>query len=95
MSDYQRWAHSTTQPLVDAGEDIRWAPRRLLSSVAMPGNDFYLIDDRLVVFMGTIRENGQSTGIVSSTAPTDLAMCRSAFTAVWRYAIPHRDYRPR
>jgi hypothetical protein len=34
-----------------AGEDIRWVPRRLVSSVALPGNDFYLFDDRLAVFL--------------------------------------------
>jgi hypothetical protein len=27
LSDYQRWSHSIAQPMVDAGEDIRWIPR--------------------------------------------------------------------
>jgi hypothetical protein len=51
LSDYQRWSHSIAHPMVDAGEDIRWVPRRLVSSIAMPGNDYYVFDDRLVVFL--------------------------------------------
>lgn len=94
LSDYQRWAHSTTQPLVDAGEDIRWVPRRLVSSVALPGNDCYIIDNRLVIFMH-YSGNGQSTGIDASTETADLKLCRSAFEAVWLHSIPHRDYPPR
>jgi hypothetical protein len=31
--------------------DERWAPRRLVSAVAMPGNDFYLFDDLLAGFL--------------------------------------------
>ena len=36
LSDYQRWSYSIAQPMVDAGEDIRWVPRRLVSSIAIP-----------------------------------------------------------
>jgi hypothetical protein len=51
FSDYQRWSYSIAHAMVAAGEDIRWVPRRLVSSVGLPGNDFYLFDDRLVVFL--------------------------------------------
>ena len=51
LSEYQRWSHSIAQPMVDAGEDIRWVSRRLVSSIPLPGNDFYLLDDGLVVFL--------------------------------------------
>ena len=51
LSDYQRWSYSIAYPMVEAGEDIRWVPRRLVSSVALPGNDFYLFDDRLALFL--------------------------------------------
>ena len=37
LSDYQRWSYSIAYPMVEAGEDIRWVPRRLVSSVALPG----------------------------------------------------------
>jgi Family of unknown function (DUF6879) len=93
LSDYQRWSHSIAQPMVDAGEDIRWVPRRLVSSIAMPGNDYYLFDDRLVVFL-IYAGNGLAMDRVTSTEPADIKLCRSAFEAVWQHAIPHRDYRP-
>jgi hypothetical protein len=53
LSDYQRWSYSIAYPMVEAGEDIRWVPRRLVSSVALPGNDYYLFDDQLVPHQAT------------------------------------------
>jgi hypothetical protein len=93
LSDYQRWSRSIAQPMVDAGEDIRWVPRRLVSSIGIPGNDFYLFDDRLVVFL-VYRGDGLNAVYDTSTEPADIELCRSAFDAVWRLAVPHRDYQP-
>ncbi|GGJ96276.1 hypothetical protein GCM10010123_27810 [Pilimelia anulata] len=45
VSRYHRWVHSTQQHIVAAGEPTRWCPRRLLSGLPLPGNDFYLLDD--------------------------------------------------
>ncbi len=91
LSDYQRWSHSIALPMVEAGEDIRWVPRRLVSTVALPGNDFYLFDDRLAVFL-LYSGNGLSAGMLSSADPADLRLCRSAFEAAWELSVPHREY---
>jgi hypothetical protein len=91
LSDYQRWSYSIADPMVEAGEDIRWVPRRLVSSVALPGNDFYLFDDRLAVFL-LYAGNGLSAGMLSSADTADLRLCRSAFEAAWELSVPHRDY---
>ncbi|MFQ6395407.1 DUF6879 family protein [Nocardia sp. KC 131] len=93
LSDYQRWSHSIAWPMVEAGEDIRWAPRQLVSSVAMPGNDFYLFDDRLVVFL-IYAGNGLAIDKMASTEPHDVRLCRNTFDALWQLAIPHHDYQP-
>lgn len=93
LSNYQRWSYSIADPMVDAGEDIRWVPRRLVSSVALPGNDFYLFDDKLAVFL-LYSGNGLSAGMLSSSDPADLRLCRSSFEAVWKLSIPHREYQP-
>ena len=93
LSDYQRWSHSIAHPMVEAGEDIRWVPRRLVSSIAFPGNDFYLFDGRLVVFLH-YAGNGLATEKVTSAAPADIHLCQVAFDAAWRLATPHGDYRP-
>jgi hypothetical protein len=93
LSDYQRWSYSIAYPMVEAGEEIRWVPRRLVSSVALPGNDFYLFDDHLIVFL-IYAGNGLGTDKVMSTDPADIRLCRSAFEAVWKLSIAHSDYQP-
>lgn len=92
LSTYQRWSHSIAGPMVAAGEDIRWVPRARVSSIGLPGNDFYLLDDALVVFLHYTGQ-GLNAGYVTSTDPGNVALCRRAFEAVWALAVPHRDYR--
>jgi hypothetical protein len=79
--------------MIDAGEDIRWVPRRLVSSIAFPGNDFYLFDDRRVVFL-LYAGSGLATEKLVSADPADIRLCRSAFEAAWTLSIPHREYKP-
>jgi hypothetical protein len=93
LSDYQRWSFCIAHPMVEAGEDIRWVPRRLVSSVALPGNDFYLFDDQLAVFL-LYSGNGLAAGMLRSADPAVVRLCRSAFEAVWKLSIPHREYVP-
>jgi hypothetical protein len=93
LSEYQRWSHSIANPMVDAGEDIRWVPRRRVSSIGIPGNDYYLVDDRIVIFLHYAGD-GLATDRTVSTDPDDLTLCRTAFEAAWKVSTPHRDYRP-
>lgn len=94
ISDYIRYEHQITEALnCAAGEDVRWLPRRRASDLALPGNDFWLFDDRVVQlnhFSGT----GDSTGHENSSDPALVALCAASFAAVWKRAVPHRDYRP-
>lgn len=92
LSDYQRWAFTLMPPIADAGEDIRWTPRRLVSSIAIPGNDYYLLDDELVIFMH-FSGNGLATAHTISTDPSDIEKCRTAFEQVWALATPHSEYK--
>ncbi len=93
LSDYQCWSYSIAHPMVDVGEDIRWVPRRRVSSIAVPGNDFYLFDVRLVVFL-IYAGNGLGMDKVTSTESADIRLCRSAFEAVWKLSIAHNNYQP-
>jgi hypothetical protein len=93
LSDYQRWSYSIAQPMVDAGEDIRWVPRRLVSTIALPGNDFYLFDEQQAVYL-LYAGNGLATGLETTSDSAALALCQSAFEALWELAIAHRDYQP-
>ncbi|MER7276662.1 DUF6879 family protein [Dactylosporangium sp. NPDC000244] len=93
LSDYQRWSYSIAQPMVDAGEDIRWISRRLVSTIGIPGNDFYVLDGRLVVFL-IYAGNGLNADYQTSTDPAHIQLCEEAFESVWTLAVPHREYQP-
>jgi hypothetical protein len=93
LSEYQRWVLKDTHRYVDAGEDIRWVPRRLVSTVALPGNDFWLFDDEVAVFI-LFAGNGLVVDSLATTDPAAVQLCRSAFDAVWKLAIPNSEYRP-
>ena len=93
LSDYQRWSHSIAHVMVGAGEDIRWVPRRRVSAVLLPGNDYYLLDDRQVIWL---HYAGSGLGVekVLSDDPAEVELCRTAFEAAWRHAIRHSEYTP-
>ena len=92
-SDYQHWAHGLTAPMVDAGEDIRWLPRARASELMFPGNDFWLFDDELLVFL-VFAGNGLVVDRPARTDPDLIARCRASFEAAWTLSIPHREYTP-
>lgn len=76
-----------------AGEEVRWLPRRMASDLCLPGNDYWLFDERLVRFH-YFSGDGE---IVEDELVSDAAIartCARAFEAVWERAIPHADYRP-
>ncbi len=93
VSNYQKWVLKDTHLYVEAGEDIRWVPRRLVSTIPLPGNDFWLFDDELVCFI-LFAGNGLVTDQVTTTDQAAITLCRSAFEAVWQLAIPNSDYQP-
>lgn len=93
VTDYIRYEWAGTRSNVDAGEQVKWLPRRLASAIALPGNDFWLFDGTTVVFTvftgeGDVLEHQ----LVTDTSVIQL--CRSAFETVWSLAIPHSEYRP-
>lgn len=96
VSDYIHWEHSLTAPAVAVGEQVRWLPRRKASDVALPGNDFWLLDDGLVVFHH-FDGNGELAPDGDEEVTTDSAVvkfCSTAFESVWARAVDHADYRP-
>ncbi|MBO0849668.1 MAG: hypothetical protein J2P20_09410, partial [Pseudonocardia sp.] len=50
LSEYQRMAVAFSGVAVDVGEDPRWLPRRLVSAVALPGNDAFVLDGETAMF---------------------------------------------
>ncbi|KAB2344911.1 DUF6879 family protein [Actinomadura rudentiformis] len=91
-SEYMRHALDVAGALVDAGEDIRWLPRRLASTLLLPGNDFFILDSQLVIFNVLDGEDSRAEQQLY-TAPDVVDRCQAAFDAAWELAVPHHDYR--
>ncbi|MEV5377116.1 DUF6879 family protein [Streptomyces nondiastaticus] len=93
-SDYIRFEHHVSHANVRAGEDIRWLPRRRATDLALPGNDFWVFDNELVLVLhfagdGELAPEGREL----TREERVLDLCASAFEAVWERAVPHEDYR--
>ncbi|GLW16524.1 MULTISPECIES: DUF6879 family protein [Streptomyces] len=93
VSDYVRFEYDVTFTNVAAGEQVRWLPRRRATDLALSGNDFWLMDDT-VVMVNHFDGDGQFTGEEVVVEPALIKLCASAFEAVWERAIPHEAYRP-
>ncbi|MGW2398861.1 DUF6879 family protein [Kitasatospora sp. NPDC001664] len=91
VTDYIRYEHAATQVNIDAGEEVRWLARRQASDIALPGNDFWLIDGQVVRF-GHFSGDGEYLGEDFTTEPEVASLCANAFEHVWRRATPHEKY---
>lgn len=92
VTEYIRFEHAITDANLRAGEEVRWLGRRHASTLALPGNDFWLIDDRIVrwnVFSG----DGEALEPDHTDDPGAVKLCGEAFRSVWDLATPHADYR--
>jgi hypothetical protein len=91
VTDYIRFEHAGTVNNIAAGEQVRWLPRRRASDIALPGNDFWLFDDRLVEW-NHFTGDGELVGHELNGDPAVVRLCASAFEAVWERAVPHTEY---
>lgn len=91
VSDYIRFEYEGTPLNIEAGEDVRWLPRRRASALALPGNDFWLFDGKIVRF-NHFTGDGASAGPEVVDDPAVAELCHKAFEAVWERAVPHADY---
>jgi hypothetical protein len=78
---------------VAAGEMVRWLPRQQAPDLLVPVSDFWLIDDRVVVWNHFA---GDGSWVTEETCdePQVAKVCASSFEAVWDRAIPHEEYQP-
>lgn len=91
VTEYIRYEHSLTPQNIVAGEDVRWLPRAKASDLALPGNDFWLFDGRVVrfpIFSG----DGELVDRVIDDGHATVELCAKAFEAVWERATPHDQY---
>jgi hypothetical protein len=91
VSEYIRWEHYVTTGNVTAGEKVRWLPRRRATDLALPGNDFWLFDDRLA----RVHHFDGDGAVAEDEFTEDPALIKhlaAAFEAVWERAVPHEQY---
>ncbi|TYK52815.1 DUF6879 family protein [Actinomadura decatromicini] len=92
VTDYIRFEHAVTgRHNVPAGEQVRWLSRRRASDLALPGNDFWVFDDRLVRFHH-FSGDGHALDDEFSEDPSVIKLCADAFEAVWSRAVDHADH---
>lgn len=92
VTEYIRFEHAITGVNLQAGEGVRWLPRSGASGVALPGNDFWLIDRRIVRF-NLFTGDGHAVDPLVSHEEAVVRLCAEAFAAVWELGIPHDEYK--
>lgn len=91
VSEYIRFEHDVTFTNLAAGERVRWLPRRRATDLALPGNDFWLVDDETLL-VNHFSGEGDWTGNELISDETVVKLCAAAFEAVWERAVPHDEY---
>ena len=93
LSDYHRFVYAVSTAGVEAGDDLRWLPRRLTSTLALPGNDFFVLDGEIVIF-NVLDGHDERAEIQLYDEPDVVKSCVDAFEAAWAAAVPHHQYTP-
>lgn len=91
VSKYIAFEWHGADPAIESGEEIRWLPRRLASGIALPGNDFWLLDEQTAMF-NHFSGDGKPLGQEITGDPATVELCRAAFEAAWNLAIPHDEF---
>ncbi|QXJ26445.1 hypothetical protein AGRA3207_002211 [Actinomadura graeca] len=94
VSEYIAFEHAGTWQNVEFGEQVRWLPRGRASAIALPGNDFWLIDASRVLFL-LFDGTGRPIGRQLSADDDVVALCSTAFEQVWRLGTDHAEHRLR
>lgn len=93
---YIQWEYATTPLNVEAGEEIRWLPRRQFpEGLVFPfgGRDWWLIDDRLLA-VGHIDSEGRVLGHEVIEDRETVAKATILRDHLWSVAAPHHEYQP-
>ncbi|GAA2020741.1 hypothetical protein GCM10009839_16900 [Catenulispora yoronensis] len=94
LSDYVQYEYDiTSDHNIKAGEQVSWLPRGRASEIMLPGNDFWIFDNRIVMFQ-LFAGNGAFVDATVTETPEVVARCVDAFEAIWTRSIPHDEYRP-
>ena len=94
VTAYTRWLHQSTIVNLAVGERVRWLPGSRASDISLPGNDFWVLDDRLVQFHHFSGDGDWAQEpFEHRKEPFVVKKCTGAFEQVWARATPHEDYK--
>lgn len=94
VSDYIRWEHAISYGNVEAGEELRWLPRRLAYDLVVPVADYFMFDQRMVRYNFTAGDGRGLDVYEHVTDPRAVIPVVGVFEMLWERAIPHADYAP-
>jgi hypothetical protein len=90
-TDYIRWGLDVSPLNIKAGEDIRYLPRHLAADIELPQEDFWLLDDDVLI-LSVFSADGRTGGFALPSSPELLRRCIAVRDQVWRRAIPYAEY---
>lgn len=90
VTEYIRWEHYVTRANTEAGEEVRWLPRRDAVGVLLPANDFWIFDGQLMRVHHFTGDGHWSGKELAEGGP--VADYSAAFEKIWDLAIPHTEY---
>lgn len=90
-TDYIRWGLDVSPLNIKAGEDVRYLPRHLADGIDFPEEDFWLLDDDLLI-LSVFSADGRTGGFARSSSPELLRQCIAVRDQVWKRAVPYSEY---
>jgi hypothetical protein len=90
-SDYIRWGLDVSPLNIEAGEEIRYLPRHLAEGIELPDEDFWLLDDDVLI-LSVFSADGRTGGFARPSSPGLLGQCISVRDQLWKRAVPYAEY---
>lgn len=90
-SDYIRWGLDVSRLNIEAGEDIRYLPRQLAVGIQLPDEDYWLLDDDILI-LSVFSADGRTGGLAGPSSPDLLGQCVAVRDQVLERAIPYALY---
>jgi hypothetical protein len=89
--DYTRWGLDVAPLNIEAGEDIRYLPRHLADDIELPAEDFWLLDDDVLV-LSVFSPDGRTGGFAVPSSSGLLRQCIAVRDQTWKRAVPYSEY---
>lgn len=90
-SDYVRWELALDPQNIEAGEDVRYLPRRHAESIVFPAEDCWLFDDDRLV-LSLFKPEGGSGGFARERDPDLIGQYWAVCDEAWSRAVPYIKY---